>query len=94
MLMMKMRTTGGCGHIAVNTKAGKARTQRVGRPEDAAEELSDWEANSRYGHSLVATRNEIQNAIQIAERTLTEVDILASEADIDRSDALTDATDK
>ena len=34
---------------------------------DRAEEITDWEANSRYGHSLVTTRESILSLVPLME---------------------------
>ena len=40
---------------------------------DNADEITAWEAESRYGHSLVTTKEKICTVIQVAEKLLEEV---------------------
>ena len=40
---------------------------------DNADELSEWEANSRYGHSVVTTREKISEMLDLLDTLLEEV---------------------
>ncbi len=40
---------------------------------DMSDTLTDWEAETRYGHSLVATRKEIETVLPVVEEMLNDV---------------------
>ena len=41
-----------------------------------ANDITDWEANSRYHHSLVTAKNEIEKVLDIAETMLKDIRVI------------------
>ena len=47
---------------------------------EMADDLTEWEANSRYNHSLVTERSRIVKAVSLAENMLEDICSVASQS--------------